>query len=101
MARIVGKRPRTVRVLAHRGLRRLAERVDAAGCNAMSDDDALDPDMHPLPGPREATPPTDEQHILERPLEGRLNPGVGPADQRLTTEQRPTSRPGPTHQHRP
>jgi DNA-directed RNA polymerase specialized sigma24 family protein len=32
VARIVGKRPRTVRVLAHRGLRRLAEWVEAAGC---------------------------------------------------------------------
>jgi RNA polymerase sigma-70 factor, ECF subfamily len=31
VARIVGKRPGTVRVLAHRGLRRLARRVDAAG----------------------------------------------------------------------
>jgi RNA polymerase sigma-70 factor, ECF subfamily len=31
VARIVGKRPGTVRVLAHRGLRRLAERVEAAG----------------------------------------------------------------------
>ena len=31
VARIVGKRPGTVRVLAHRGLRRLAKRVEAAG----------------------------------------------------------------------
>ena len=31
VARIVGKRPGTVRVLAHRGLRRLARRVEAAG----------------------------------------------------------------------
>jgi RNA polymerase sigma-70 factor (ECF subfamily) len=31
VARIVGKRPGAVRVLAHRGLRRLAERVEAAG----------------------------------------------------------------------
>jgi RNA polymerase sigma-70 factor, ECF subfamily len=31
VARIVGKRPGTVRVLAHRGLRRLASRVEAAG----------------------------------------------------------------------
>jgi RNA polymerase sigma-70 factor (ECF subfamily) len=31
VARIVGKRPGTVRVLAHRGLRRLAKRLDAAG----------------------------------------------------------------------
>ena len=31
VARIVGKRPGTVRVLAHRGLRRLAQRVEAAG----------------------------------------------------------------------
>jgi RNA polymerase sigma-70 factor, ECF subfamily len=31
VARIVGKRPGTVRVLAHRGLRRLAQRVETAG----------------------------------------------------------------------
>jgi RNA polymerase sigma-70 factor, ECF subfamily len=31
VARIVGKRPGAVRVLAHRGLRRLAQRVEAAG----------------------------------------------------------------------
>jgi RNA polymerase sigma-70 factor (ECF subfamily) len=31
VARIVGKRPGTVRVLAHRGLRRLARRMEAAG----------------------------------------------------------------------
>jgi RNA polymerase sigma-70 factor, ECF subfamily len=31
VARIVGKRPGTVRVLAHRGLRRLARRVEGAG----------------------------------------------------------------------
>jgi RNA polymerase sigma-70 factor (ECF subfamily) len=31
VARIVGKRPGTVRVLAHRGLRRLAQRVEVAG----------------------------------------------------------------------
>jgi RNA polymerase sigma-70 factor (ECF subfamily) len=31
VARIVGKRPGAVRVLAHRGLRRLAQRLDAAG----------------------------------------------------------------------
>jgi RNA polymerase sigma-70 factor (ECF subfamily) len=31
VARIVGKRPGTVRVLTHRGLRRLAKRVEAAG----------------------------------------------------------------------
>jgi RNA polymerase sigma-70 factor (ECF subfamily) len=31
VARIVGKRPGTVRVLTHRGLRRLAQRVEAAG----------------------------------------------------------------------
>jgi RNA polymerase sigma-70 factor, ECF subfamily len=31
VARIVGKRPGTVRVLAHRGLRQLANRLDAAG----------------------------------------------------------------------
>jgi RNA polymerase sigma-70 factor (ECF subfamily) len=31
VARVVGKRPGAVRVLAHRGLRRLADRVEAAG----------------------------------------------------------------------
>ena len=31
VARIVGKRPGAVRVLAHRGLRRLARRLEAAG----------------------------------------------------------------------
>jgi len=31
VARIVGKRPGAVRVLAHRGLRRLAKRMEAAG----------------------------------------------------------------------
>jgi RNA polymerase sigma-70 factor, ECF subfamily len=31
VARIVGKRPGAVRVLAHRGLRRLAQRLEAAG----------------------------------------------------------------------
>ena len=31
VARIVGKRPGAVRVLAHRGLRRLASRLEAAG----------------------------------------------------------------------
>jgi RNA polymerase sigma-70 factor, ECF subfamily len=31
VARIVGKRPGTVRILAHRGLRRLARRVEAGG----------------------------------------------------------------------
>jgi RNA polymerase sigma-70 factor (ECF subfamily) len=31
VARILGKRPGAVRVLAHRGLRRLAQRLEAAG----------------------------------------------------------------------
>jgi DNA-directed RNA polymerase specialized sigma24 family protein len=31
VARIVGKRPGTVRVLAHRGLRQLAKQLEAAG----------------------------------------------------------------------
>lgn len=31
VAGVIGKRPGTVRVLSHRGLRRLAERMDAAG----------------------------------------------------------------------
>jgi RNA polymerase sigma-70 factor, ECF subfamily len=32
VARILGKRPGTVRVLAHCGLRRLAQRVEGLGC---------------------------------------------------------------------
>jgi RNA polymerase sigma-70 factor (ECF subfamily) len=35
VARIVGKRPGTVRVPAHRGLRRLAERWRRPGCCGM------------------------------------------------------------------
>jgi DNA-directed RNA polymerase specialized sigma24 family protein len=31
VARIIGKRPGAVRVLAHRGLRRLAQRLESAG----------------------------------------------------------------------
>jgi hypothetical protein len=44
----------------------------------MSDDGALEPDMHPLLGPLEPTPPADDQDLLERLLERRLNPASAP-----------------------
>jgi hypothetical protein len=44
----------------------------------MSDDGALDTDMRPLLGPLEPTPPADDQEILERLLERRLNPASAP-----------------------
>ena len=45
VARIVGKSPGAVRVAAHRGLRRLAEMVERAGCNTMSGPDAMHGEM--------------------------------------------------------
>jgi hypothetical protein len=45
----------------------------------MSDDDALWPDMHPLPGFPESAPPVDDQDILERLLEGQLDPASAPS----------------------
>jgi hypothetical protein len=45
----------------------------------MSDDDALGPDMHRLLGFLEAAPPVADQDILERLLEGRLDPAEAPA----------------------
>jgi len=45
----------------------------------MSDDDALGPDMHPLPGFLETAPPVDDQDILERLLEGQLDPASAPS----------------------
>jgi hypothetical protein len=44
----------------------------------MSDDDALGPDMHLLPGFPEAEPPVADQDLLERLLDGRLDPGSVP-----------------------
>ena len=45
----------------------------------MSDDDALGPDMHPLLGFLEPTPPAAGQDTLERLLDGRLDPAEAPA----------------------
>ena len=44
----------------------------------MSDDDALGADMHPLLGFLEAAPSAADQDILERLLDGRLDPGSAP-----------------------
>jgi hypothetical protein len=44
----------------------------------MSDEDALGPDMHPLLGFLEATPPAADQDMLERLLDGRLDPASAP-----------------------
>jgi hypothetical protein len=44
----------------------------------MSDDDALEPDMHPLLGFPESAPPVADQDTLERLLESRLNPTSAP-----------------------
>jgi len=45
----------------------------------MSDDDALGPDMHPLLGFLESTPPAAGQDLLERLLDGRLDPADAPS----------------------
>ena len=44
----------------------------------MSDDHALGVDMHPPLGSLEPTPPADGQDLLDRFLEGRLNPASAP-----------------------
>jgi hypothetical protein len=71
---------------AHRGLPRLASQVEAAGagagCNAMSDRDALGADMHRLLGLLEAGSPAADQDILERLLDGGLDPASAPSDYR-------------------
>ena len=45
----------------------------------MSDDDALGPDMHPLLGFLESTPPVASQDILDQLLERRLDAGSASA----------------------
>jgi len=49
-----------------------------AGRNAMDDQDALGADMHQLLGFLEAMPPADDQDLLDRLLEGGLDPGSAP-----------------------
>jgi hypothetical protein len=44
----------------------------------MDDEDALGTDMHPVLGPLEPAPPADQQDLLDRLLEGRLDPGSAP-----------------------
>jgi hypothetical protein len=44
----------------------------------MSDDDALEPDMHPPLGPLEPTPLADDQDLLERLLDSRLDSALAP-----------------------
>jgi hypothetical protein len=44
----------------------------------VSDSDALGPDMHPLLGPLAPTPPAADQDLLDRLLDGRLDPASAP-----------------------
>jgi len=44
----------------------------------MSDGGALEADMHRLPGPLESTSPAEDQNILDRLLDGRLDPASAP-----------------------
>jgi hypothetical protein len=44
----------------------------------MTDDDALGADMHPLLGSLEPTPPVTDQELLERLLDGQLDPAAAP-----------------------
>jgi hypothetical protein len=53
-----------------------------AGCNVKSDEDALESDMHRLLGFLEAGPSAADQDVLERLLDGRLDPGSAPPDYR-------------------
>ena len=48
----------------------------------MSDDDALEPDMHPLLGFLAAAPPAADHDPLERLLDGRVDPAEAPAGYR-------------------
>jgi hypothetical protein len=52
------------------------------GCNVKSDEDALESDMHRLLGFLEAGPSAADQDVLERLLDGRLDPGSAPPDYR-------------------
>jgi hypothetical protein len=45
----------------------------------VSDENALGPDMHPLLGFLQPTPPADDQDTLERLLDGRFDPAEAPA----------------------
>jgi hypothetical protein len=80
VARIVGKRPGTVRVLATAGCGAwpTGEGGRVAGCNAMTDKNAVGADMHPLPGFPEAALPAADQDLLERLLDSRLDPALAP-----------------------
>jgi hypothetical protein len=44
----------------------------------MTDDDALEPDMHQPLGPLAPTPPADDQDLPERLLDSRLDPTSAP-----------------------
>jgi hypothetical protein len=44
----------------------------------MYGDDALEADMHRLPGPLEAAFPAADQDLLDRLLDGRLDPASAP-----------------------
>jgi hypothetical protein len=44
----------------------------------MSDHDALGPDMHPPLGFQDAAPPAADQDLLDRLLDGRLDPASAP-----------------------
>ena len=67
VATITGKRPGTIRVIAHRALRRLAQRLGAGArvrgrCNGMGAEDVFPAEMPTTPAPRStrstATPPS-------------------------------------------
>jgi hypothetical protein len=45
----------------------------------MNDHDALGADMHRLPGPLEAVLPAANQDLLDRLLDGRLDPASAPS----------------------
>ena len=81
VAAITGKRPGTVRVLTHRGLRRLAERLGADArlrrwCNAMGTDDASAEMPRPILDPSADLLALDEE--TERRLAGDLLPAEAP-----------------------
>ena len=81
VAAIMGKRPGTVRVLTHRGLRRLAERLGTDRIwdgVAMGPDDASSAEMRRLfPGP-DADPLAVDEATVERLLSGELAPEQAP-----------------------